>query len=37
MADFRYDNAITNQKNSIADGNVVESGIIALIDEIFRC
>ena len=40
MVDFGYkNNAIRNQKHfkPIADGNVVDSGMIALTDELFPC
>ena len=40
MADFGYNNdTIRNQNNSkpISNGNVVDSGMIALIDEPLRC
>ena len=39
MADFRYNNAITNQKKikPIANGNVADSGMITLIDERLPC
>ena len=39
MVDFRYNNAIRNQKRfkPIAYGNVADTGMIVLTDEPFPC
>ena len=37
MADFPYNNAVTNQFKTIANSTVADSGMIALIDEPLPC